>query len=114
MFLLRSEEREPRIVAMADEYPTHLALVAEGHGCALIPRLGRGPLPEGVAVLAVQPPPVRRIYAVWRSDAARRPAIRAAVDALRCSVDALNISAADAPRPATDAPRPASAELPGG
>ena len=114
MFLLRSEEREPRIVCMADEYPTQLALVAEGHGCALIPRLGRGPLPEGVAVLAVQPPPVRRIYAVWRSDAARRPAIRAAVDALRCSVDALNISAADAPRPATDAPRPASAELPGG
>lgn len=83
VFLLRSEEREPQIVCMADEYPTQLALVAEGHGCALIPRLGRGPLPDGVAVLAVQPPPVRRIYAVWRTDAARRPAIRAAVDALR-------------------------------
>ncbi|WP_169949882.1 LysR family transcriptional regulator [Microbispora sp. H11081] len=89
VFLLRSEEREPRIVCMADEYPTQLALVAEGHGCALIPRLGRGPLPDGVAVLAVQPPPVRRIYAAWRTDAARRPAIRAAVEALRSACSEL-------------------------
>ncbi|GAA0362268.1 LysR family transcriptional regulator [Microbispora corallina] len=82
IFLLRSEEHEPQIVCMADEYPTQLALVAAGHGCALIPRLGRGALPDGVEVLSIQPPPTRRIYAVWRSDAARRPAIRAAVDAL--------------------------------
>lgn len=83
VFLLRSAEREPRIVCMADEYPTQLAFVAAGHGCALIPRLGRGPLPPGVAVLEIDPPPARQIYAVWRTDAARRPAIRAAVDALR-------------------------------
>ncbi|GAA4589535.1 LysR family transcriptional regulator [Planotetraspora phitsanulokensis] len=84
-FLLRSVEREPEIVCMADEYPTQIALVAEGHGCALIPRLGRGPLPESVGVVAIQPRPVRRLYAVWRTDAARRPAIRAAVEALRAS-----------------------------
>ncbi|MBP2707314.1 LysR family transcriptional regulator [Microbispora sp. RL4-1S] len=83
VFLFRSQEREPRIVCMADEYPTQLALVAAGHGYALIPRLGRGPLPPGVEALTLDSPPVRRIYAIWRADAARRPAIRAAVDALR-------------------------------
>ncbi|WP_433499292.1 LysR substrate-binding domain-containing protein [Sphaerimonospora sp. CA-214678] len=88
VFLLRSAELEPRIVCVADEYPTQLAFVAAGHGCALIPRLGRGPLPGGVAVLEIDPPPKRQIYAVWRTDAARRPAIRAAVEALRhaCAV----------------------------
>ncbi|WP_066942227.1 LysR family transcriptional regulator [Microtetraspora fusca] len=82
MFLLRSAEKEPKIVCMADEYPTQLALVAAGHGCALIPRLGRGRLPEGVRAIPVAPRLQRRIYALWRTDAARRPAIRAAVDAL--------------------------------
>ncbi|GLW98384.1 LysR family transcriptional regulator [Microtetraspora sp. NBRC 16547] len=83
LFLLRSAEKEPRIVAMADEYPTQLALVAAGHGYAVIPRLGRGRLPEGVRAVPVAPRLQRRIYALWRTDAARRPAIRAAVDALR-------------------------------
>ncbi|MCT9932066.1 LysR family transcriptional regulator [Planotetraspora sp. A-T 1434] len=90
LFLLRSVEKEPEIVCMADEYPTHLALVAAGHGCALVPRLGRGPLPEGVDAVPIEPPPVRRLYAVWRTDAARRPAIRAAVDALRTACEGLD------------------------
>ncbi|WP_067170852.1 LysR family transcriptional regulator [Microtetraspora niveoalba] len=83
MFLLRSAEKEPEIVCMADEYPTQLAFVAAGHGCALIPRLGRGRLPDGVRAIPVVPRLERRIYALWRTDAARRPAIRAAVDALQ-------------------------------
>jgi len=89
LFLLRSVEREPRIVCMAGEYPTQLALVAAGHGCALIPRLGRVALPEGVRVVPVEPPPTRRVYAVWRTRGGRRPAIRAAVEALRgaCAED---------------------------
>nr|BFE85605.1 hypothetical protein GCM10020093_082060 [Planobispora longispora] len=33
--------------------------------------------------MAVRPRPIRRIYVLWRADAARRPAIRAAVDALK-------------------------------
>ena len=74
---------------MAGEYPTQLALVAAGHGCALIPRLGRVALPEGVRVVPVEPPPTRRVYAVWRTRGGRRPAIRAAVEALRgaCAED---------------------------
>ena len=38
---LRSAELEPVITCMADEYPTQMALVAAGQGCAIIPRLGR-------------------------------------------------------------------------
>jgi DNA-binding transcriptional LysR family regulator len=83
VYMLRSAELEPDITCMADEYSTQMALVAAGQGCAIIPRLGRDFVPEGVKVVAILPRPSRRIYALWRSDAARRPAIRAAVDALR-------------------------------
>ncbi|WP_084779494.1 LysR substrate-binding domain-containing protein [Planobispora rosea] len=83
VYTLRAAEVEPDITCMADEYPTQLALVAAGQGCAIIPRLGRVSFPEGVRAVAVRPRPIRRIYVVWRADAARRPAIRAAVDALK-------------------------------
>ncbi|MEV7009634.1 LysR family transcriptional regulator [Streptosporangium sp. NPDC051022] len=83
VYTLRAAELEPDIACMADEYPTHLALVAAGQGCAIIPRLGRDFVPAGVRVVPLSPPPVRKIYALWRTDAARRPAIRAAVEALR-------------------------------
>ncbi|MFG1947628.1 LysR substrate-binding domain-containing protein [Nonomuraea sp. NPDC048826] len=82
VFTLRSAELEPEIMAMADEYPTQLALVAAGLGCAIVPRLGRDPVPEGVRLVPLLPRQTRRIYALWRSDAARRPAIRATVEAL--------------------------------
>ncbi|MDP9863511.1 MULTISPECIES: LysR family transcriptional regulator [Streptosporangium] len=80
---LRSAGLEPDIACMADEYPTQLALVAAEQGCAIIPRLGRDSVPAGVRVVPILPRPVRKIYTLWRSDAARRPAIRAAVEALR-------------------------------
>ncbi len=83
VYTLRSAELEPEIACMADEYPTHLALVAAGQGCAIVPRLGRDFVPEGVRVVPLRPRPTRKIYALWRTDAARRPAIRAAVEALR-------------------------------
>ncbi|MET9063600.1 LysR substrate-binding domain-containing protein [Streptosporangium sandarakinum] len=80
---LRAAELEPEISCMADEYPTQLALVAAGQGCSIIPRLGRDFVPEGVRIVPLQPRPTRRVYALWRADAARRPAIRAAVEALK-------------------------------
>lgn len=82
VFTLRSAELEPEISCMADEYPTQMALVAAGIGCAIIPRLGRDLVPTGVSVVPLRPRQSRRIYAIWRSDAARRPSIRAAVEAL--------------------------------
>lgn len=45
---LRAAGHEPDSVHRADENPALVALVAAGLGAALIPRLGRGPLPGGV------------------------------------------------------------------
>ncbi|MEV7076977.1 LysR family transcriptional regulator [Streptomyces sp. NPDC093516] len=72
---LRAAGHEPDLVHQADENPTLVALVAAGLGVALIPRLGRGPLPAGVVEVPLDPLPVRRLYALWRTGAARRPAI---------------------------------------
>jgi DNA-binding transcriptional LysR family regulator len=79
---LRAAGHEPDIVHQADENPTLVALVAAGLGIALIPRLGRGPLPAGVVEVALDPLPVRRLYALWRKGAARRPAIAETVRVL--------------------------------
>ncbi|MEV5511184.1 LysR family transcriptional regulator [Streptomyces orinoci] len=80
---LRAKGVEPRIAHMADEHHTQLALVAAGLGVAVAPRLGRGPLPEGVRVVPVQDAMCRHVYAIWRQDADRRPSVRAVVEALR-------------------------------
>ncbi|MFZ1411582.1 MAG: LysR family transcriptional regulator, partial [Micropruina sp.] len=43
----------------------------------LVPRLGRGPLPEAVVALPVQDPvPTREIEAIWRSSSHAHPAIQ--------------------------------------
>jgi DNA-binding transcriptional LysR family regulator len=73
---------EPEITHTASEHSTQLALVAAGLGAAVIPRLGREPVPETVRIIAVEPVPSRQVYALWRTSAARRPAVRAVVQAL--------------------------------
>jgi DNA-binding transcriptional LysR family regulator len=80
---LRSKGIEPRVAHRAEEHPTQLALVGAGLGVCVAPRLGRGPLPEGVRAVPVRQSVERQIYAVWRADADRRPSIRAAVEALQ-------------------------------
>jgi DNA-binding transcriptional LysR family regulator len=80
---LRATDREPRIDHMAYEYGSQLALVAAGLGAAILPRLGRWEVPAGVVVRPLRPLLTRRVYAIWRAEAARRPAIRATVEALR-------------------------------
>jgi DNA-binding transcriptional LysR family regulator len=80
---LRAAGHEPEVVHQADENPTLVALVAAGLGIALIPRLGRGPLPEGVVEVPLDPMPVRHLYALWRRGAARRPAIAETVRTLQ-------------------------------
>ncbi|MPY64105.1 LysR family transcriptional regulator [Streptomyces spongiae] len=80
---LREAGCEPDIVHQADENPTLVALVAAGLGVGLIPRLGRGPLPAGVVEVSLEPMPVRRLYALWRQGATRRPAITETVRTLQ-------------------------------
>ncbi|MFI1017688.1 LysR family transcriptional regulator [Streptomyces sp. NPDC020965] len=86
LFTLRSRGLEPRIAHQAAEHHTQLALIAAGLGVAVAPRLGRGPVPEGVALVPVRQLMRRHVYAVWRTDAGRRPSLRATVDALRAAV----------------------------
>ncbi|MFI6106599.1 LysR family transcriptional regulator [Streptomyces sp. NPDC051310] len=83
VFTLRSRGIEPRIAHLAGEHHTQLALIQAGLGVCVTPRLGRGPVPDGVVLVPVRQPMLRHIYAVWRTDAERRPSIRAAVEALR-------------------------------
>ncbi|WHT21464.1 LysR family transcriptional regulator [Crossiella sp. CA-258035] len=70
------------VLHTAGEHHTQLALVARGLGVAMMPRLGRGELPPGVRVVELDPAPHRHVYAVWRPESARRPAIRAVLEAV--------------------------------
>lgn len=78
----------PRVAHTAAEYGTQLALVAAGCGVALVPRLGRGEVPDQVRTLPLTPAPHRRVYAVWHADRAGHPAVTAAVCAIRASAAA--------------------------
>ncbi|MEC4018105.1 LysR family transcriptional regulator [Streptomyces sp. H27-D2] len=80
---LRASGCEPDLAYQAAENHTQLALVAAGLGIALMPRLGRGPLPDGVLAIALEPVPVRCLFAFWRTGAARRPAITETVRTLQ-------------------------------
>ncbi|MBV9845583.1 MAG: LysR family transcriptional regulator [Kutzneria sp.] len=79
----RGAQVEPVVAHHITEYETQLAFLRAGIGVALVPRLGRAEVPAGIRVLPLLPTPTRRLFAVWRAQAARRPAIRAAVAALQ-------------------------------
>ncbi|TXS57686.1 LysR family transcriptional regulator [Streptomyces sp. t39] len=83
MRTLRAAGHEPLIAHLAEEHQTQVALVAAGLGIALVPRLGRGALPPEVRAVRLDPVPSRRLRALWRAGAARRPAITETVRALR-------------------------------
>ena len=65
------------------EFETQLTLIAAGLGIAIIPRLARPALPEGVRVVPVRPVPTRRVVLAWREASGARPAVNAAAAALR-------------------------------
>jgi DNA-binding transcriptional LysR family regulator len=94
---LRRAGAIPRIRHTASEHATQLAMVAAGLGVAVIPRLGRDPVPPPVRIVPIEPTPVRRIFAVWRSSVTARPAIQALLDALRVS-PSVAIAVVDASR----------------
>jgi DNA-binding transcriptional LysR family regulator len=80
---LHQHRTHPAIAYTANEHQTLLALVSAGLGIALMPRLGRGPVPPGVAIRPLRPTVTRRIFAVWRTDTSARPAIQAATQTLQ-------------------------------
>ncbi len=103
LFTLRGKGIEPRVAHAAQEHQTQMALVAAGLGVAISPRLGRGPVPDGVRVVPVRQTMRRHVYAVWRADTDRRPSVRALVEALRRAGRAAGDAARDAPTPRGDA-----------
>ncbi|WP_405071586.1 LysR family transcriptional regulator [Kribbella sp. NBC_01510] len=87
-WLVRTMRRagvEPNVAYSVAEYQTQLAMLARGIGIGLLPRLGRGPIPDGVVVVPLQPAPSRRLYAVWRTTTARRPAIAVTLQTLKAA-----------------------------
>jgi DNA-binding transcriptional LysR family regulator len=73
----------PKIAHECMEFDSQLALVGSGLGIALIPRLGRSPLPAGVvAIPAKEPESTRELVVVRRRSMVDSPAISVLVDAL--------------------------------
>lgn len=58
------------------EWASHVRLVEEGVSVALVPRLGRGPLPEAVVPVPVRDPePKRMIEVLWRESMSASPTL---------------------------------------
>lgn len=75
--MFSSQPRVPRIDHRALEFSSHVELVARGEAVALVPRLGRGPLPDAVvAVPLTEPVPTRPVTLVWRATMTDAPAVR--------------------------------------
>lgn len=80
----------PRIVHTSAEFASHIALVSAGLATALVPRLGRGPLPPSVvAVPLTDPVPLRTVTAVWRRTMETNPVITAVLSAVTTAATAV-------------------------
>ncbi|WP_354640538.1 LysR family transcriptional regulator [Kitasatospora camelliae] len=80
---MREAGEEPDVVYQIGEFETQIALIDAGLGLGLVPRLGRGALPAGVVARPVVPEPSRRVFALWRAQTSRRPAVTEALRAVR-------------------------------
>lgn len=75
--LFADAPEEPDVRHLIDDFATQLSLVASGEVIALIPRLARPPLGEGLVPRPLRRPPKREVHAAWRRSADASPAIRA-------------------------------------
>jgi DNA-binding transcriptional LysR family regulator len=81
MFALHGARPDVRI--RDGSFGTHVAMVREHVAVALLPRLGREQLPEGVrAVPLANPTPRRHVYALWRRASADNHVRRHVVEEL--------------------------------
>ncbi|TKV57091.1 LysR family transcriptional regulator [Nakamurella flava] len=69
--------RAPRVRYWSSEFASQLAYVAAGSAVALIPRLGRGPVPPEVRMVpVVDPTPRRPVVLAWRTTREHDPLVR--------------------------------------
>jgi DNA-binding transcriptional LysR family regulator len=64
------------------DYTMHVDFVRAGLGLALIPRLGRPPLPEDLIAVAPSTPPSRVVSIAVRASQADDPTVRVVADAV--------------------------------
>lgn len=81
----------PHFAHQADEWDTGTAMVAQGLGVILVPRLARIDTEWPVAriPLSGEPAPARRILAATRNGAARHPVVAQALDLIKTSSSGL-------------------------
>ncbi|MFI5587323.1 LysR family transcriptional regulator [Amycolatopsis sp. NPDC051758] len=73
---------DPDVRHLVDDFASQLSLVASGEVIALIPRLARPPLGEGLVSRPLRRQPKREVFAAWRRSADASPGIRAVLDQL--------------------------------
>lgn len=84
MFARRN--RRPNVVAEVPDFTLHLELARHGLALALVPRMGRPPLPEDLTTLALPDAPARVVGVANRGNQHDDPAIAAVRAALRSSL----------------------------
>lgn len=75
--------RAPQVRFWCWEFASQVQLVQAGVAVALVPRLGRGPLPPGVVAVPVVDPVPRRVVEVLHRATSDGPALRAVTALLR-------------------------------
>jgi DNA-binding transcriptional LysR family regulator len=83
-----------RITHEVDEQSTAMAMVAAGLGITLVSDLGLTLAPPGMDALPLTTPITRTVSIVYRSTAARRPALQMVIDVVRSTAAELGLSAA--------------------
>lgn len=68
---------DPDVRHLVDDFATQVSLAGSAGVLALIPRLARPPLGEGLVARPLRRPPKREVHAAWRRSADASPSIRA-------------------------------------
>ena len=83
--LFAAAPQDPDVRHLVDDFATQLSLVASSDVIALIPRLARPPLGEGLVARPLRRQPKREVRAAWRRSADTSPAIQAVLAELGVS-----------------------------
>jgi DNA-binding transcriptional LysR family regulator len=80
--LFADAPEDPDVRHLIDDFATQLSLVASGGVIAMIPRLARPPLGQGLVSRPLRRRPTREVHAAWRRSADASPALRAVLTEL--------------------------------